>query len=853
MKKTHFLDLLRNIKSNLVSFVAIVLFVSLGIALFCGLSWIRYSTNGYLDSVYKEGNVHALELTFPLGIDQDGVDAISALSEVEHAEGVRSVNGIFSFDGTKYQANVRQLTNVVDPAIYVNGHLPTQSGEIAVETSWANKVGLEIGDTLTFDEINDGGAHIVCDALSFDAVSLMGGATPSANTNVLKSNVFTITALVENAAYFQGGVISYGMSPVNRFPTHCIMFLSEESFATESFPGYTSVVVEGKGLSDLYVFSNEYITAEKNFKNIVKNTADKLATERFNAFSDKVAEMEQFGITLPNLPSESACYITARTELESYLMCKAMNKIQFNSGITLASLFVVVGLLVCYSALTRIINGQTKLIGAKKALGMKEREIRLFYFGFSGIALFAGAALGILFGIFIVEPILLTALKSVFVISEFTLAFSPVEALIIIGIEAVFILFATWLAVNKTLKRSAVTLLAGAQENLNKTGFYEKTKAYKRLGLLSQIIVNNFFKDRRRVIGTVIGVIGSTALIVTAITYQNVIGGSFQTHYDKYYHFDTVVYYGNDDGTSPEKISQTLGAEGIDNAIVLSENIVIKNGDDSVDAADLFVPFDKTAFSKLVTLTSVNGSNMVDFSGVWLSKAYQKEYGLKNGDTLSIIGLDGQTREVAVTGFVEHYLMNVQCYMDKETYAEIFGREAVANACILNSNGRELSEIRELFNQAEIPYSPEDYKEYTRRIFDVIGDLANTVVFVYVVLAIAMSVLVLLNLLSMFVSEKKRELLMLLIYGYSLRDAKRYIYSDTILLAAVGSILGAPLGELFGNIAAAAYETANVVFHYSFVWQAALIGIVVSAILTFIMSAISLRKIKKYQLTDINQ
>ncbi len=51
MKKTQVIDLFKNVKSSIVSFVAIVIFVTLAVAVYLGLGW---SGDGFSMSIAKE-------------------------------------------------------------------------------------------------------------------------------------------------------------------------------------------------------------------------------------------------------------------------------------------------------------------------------------------------------------------------------------------------------------------------------------------------------------------------------------------------------------------------------------------------------------------------------------------------------------------------------------------------------------------------------------------------------------------------------------------------------------------------------------------------------------------------------
>ena len=62
-----------------------------------------------------------------------------------------------------------------------------------------------------------------------------------------------------------------------------------------------------------------------------------------------------------------------------------------NLSFSMAGLFVIVGLLVSYSAVSRIVNEQITQIGTKKALGLRAREITLSYLAYSSLAVISGA------------------------------------------------------------------------------------------------------------------------------------------------------------------------------------------------------------------------------------------------------------------------------------------------------------------------------------------------------------------------------------------------------------------------------------------------------------------------------
>jgi ABC-type antimicrobial peptide transport system permease subunit len=137
--------------------------------------------------------------------------------------------------------------------------------------------------------------------------------------------------------------------------------------------------------------------------------------------------------------------------------------------------------------------------------------------------------------------------------------------------------------------------------------------------------------------------------------------------------------------------------------------------------------------------------------------------------------------------------------------------------------------------------------------FDTFSSVSGSVVFIYLVLATIMAVVVLLNLNIMFIDEKKRELIVLMINGFSTKDAKAYIYRDSIVLTVIGILLGIVLGSFMGGITVAALEPDLAYYHKGFNEIAALIGAVGAGTFAVAVLLYALRMIPRFNLTDINR
>ena len=101
--------------------------------------------------------------------------------------------------------------------------------------------------------------------------------------------------------------------------------------------------------------------------------------------------------------------------------------------------------------------------------------------------------------------------------------------------------------------------------------------------------------------------------------------------------------------------------------------------------------------------------------------------------------------------------------------------------------------------------------------------------------------------------ERKFELIVMMINGFSRKDAKRYIYSDIIILTILGTIIGVLVGSYVGNISVASFETNITMLLKNFDPLAIIVGILGSFVLTFVITLISLKKIDRFRLSDINK
>lgn len=519
----------------------------------------------------------------------------------------------------------------------------------------------------------------------------------------------------------------------------------------------------------------------------------------------------------------------------------------------MALLFVLVGLFVCYSAVARLVNDEVVQIGTKKAVGFREREVATEYLSFSGIAVLAGVLLSILVAVVAVQGIMNPASAASFTLPSFPPYFSLTDLLMGGGIELVLILLSTWFAIHGLLKKNAIVLLNGGETKVAKQRFYEKWGAWNRLPLFTQTIINNCVNDTRRVAATLVGVVGCTALIVTAVTLWNNVSRGFERHYNEIYGFDTIVYLDDDVEGAATTVGKALDGLGLPSEQAHLEVMQVRQTDGYRNTVNLFVPT-SSAFEDYYQVLAVDGEgDPAKADGVLISQAYADHMGVGVGDEVKVTENNGRVHTLKVAGVFEYYLLRNEFVLGAEQYRKEFGGEPVANVLLAGAGDTDLDPVRSSLRGVEgYDTLVDDYAD-SYYSFHELSSLLETVVAVYLLLSALMALVVLLNLDIMFVDEKKRELIVLMICGFSTKDAKAYIYRDSLVLTAIGIIAGVALGAVLGNVTVRALEPTFGSFLKGFNWLAAAVGVVGAGTFSVAVLLFALRKIPRFDLTDINR
>lgn len=800
MKKTQIIELLKNFKKTFVTFFSIVLFVSFGMAAYLGLDWSRKSIADSIGNYFEDGNLQEFEFSYGPGLNNSDISYLKDMPEIYETEGRYETFRFWKSDDIKKQIHIYSITERINRITKLDGEMPRGEDEILVESAFAKNNGIKIGDKIDFSKSDTEAA-------------------------LLKNNSFKVSGIVKTAEYTSVYSDTYGVNPTSGCAIKGIMYVDTEAFRKEALPGFTSVLLKCGELEDEPMFTDNY---------------NKKANEISDHLHEKLEERFQ----------KEYISLTSKSTNPSYISAKSISDIFARLRIPLAGLFVIVGALVCFFAVARNVFDQSKFVGVKKALGFYRREITVSFLLFSFLSTLIGVILGTLLARYGIESVLDQAIQEQYPFNETLYVFNMKEVMMFALFEIIIIVAVTYFASISILKKDANTLLSGSGRKPFREKKYMKMRIFRNMSALGQTILNNIIGERRRALSTIVGVMGITALIVSSFSLNNFIQGAFDKQNAEITKYDTVLYV-EQNNQEVKMIESELESKDLCYCGIMSTYVTITTPDDQNLSTSIYVVDDDTTLKKLFDLH--DGKNSIEkIDGLYSSVSYREEYKEKADEQMVLTDTLGQKHKIKPAGYFDYYLVQNQLIIDRETYEKEFDDVFAVNTIILDRGDYTIESL----NKDLVDYSgyinAEDFYKLSKESFDGFAAVFKLVLGVYIVLAILMALIVIMNLLDMFIKEKKYELIVMMINGFHTRTVRAYIYVDTIIMCSIGTVLGLILGVLMGNASLDAYRTASIYFEGGINVQAVIIGVVLTVLLVFIVTLFSIKKIDKFKLGDIN-
>ena len=797
------IDLLKTIKATRVSFIALILFISLSIGTLLGTGWSGPAVEILANKYYDDHAVMDFKAISADSFSQDDVDRIRGLDDVADAEGIFTADGFMYINGEKELLSVISTTENIDKAEIIEGELPKEADEIAVDAAMAEMRNYTIGEYISIDTS-------LKDFTGYDVSSL-------------NHSRFRITAFVHHPEFISNlEGMAKGYSHVYRRSFNYYALVDKSAFNDVVYPdGFSSVLIRSKSLEGADRFDDDY-------------------SKKVNSAKDGLLE----SIDKKNMS------ITDITSTTGHYTVSVAGDTGGKVAVVFSSFFFIVGLLVCYSTILRIVEEEKRLIGTKMANGFSRGSVTSKYLIYTGAAVVLGVALG-LPNAFATSNVIQGMSTAALTFSGPYTYYDMGQIAAVVAFELVVMLFIAWFASAKQLRMKITSLLNSTKENSRLFEIIGKSKLIRNASVSIQSFVYNISMDSSRVIATIVGMAGSMALLIAPVSLYLVLQASPQVQFDDYFHFDHTILYDSEE--SGREVRNVLEGDGSKYAEVYSEDAILSRDGAKSGTIRLIVTKDKDSFESVVNMvTPDKKENKIELGndGVYVWQAEGKDYGTGAGDIMKVSAFTGDNYDFEVASLYKCYDSGAyRIFMTSDVYEKVTGKDFEPNAFLASVSEEAESKIKDIDGVMDCI----DDRKACDVSYESLKMIYVGVVALLVMLSALIAFLILLNLNMQFVKEKKQELIVMRINGFSVGAAKMYIVRDNIFLSIVSAVIGVICGLLLSNLLNSALQMEGQCIMSEPVPAACVFGVVLTMIYMIITNIIAVAPIGKLDLTDISK
>ena len=521
------------------------------------------------------------------------------------------------------------------------------------------------------------------------------------------------------------------------------------------------------------------------------------------------------------------------------------------------ALFFLVAALVSLTGMTRMVEEQRILIGTMKALGYGKFSIMAKYLLYAFSASLIGGIFGALLGGKVFPWVIITAYKIMYMnLMGIVVHYVPGHALLAVGLAVGCTTFATFFACWRELMAMPASLMRPPAPKQGKRVFLENIGfIWRHLNFNQKSTVRNLFRYKKRIFMTVFGIGGCMSLMLVGFGIRDSLTQIVDNQYATVWTYQ--AYLDIDKRSLPderEALTAFLDAEKDVTGYLwaLGQSYDFETGGTPINA-DLIVIGDPENAEPFMSLHDRISKEHFALSeeGVIITQKLATLLDVKAGDTIYLKESEAKKHALKVTAVAEHYLFHY-VYMTPGLYRETFGKDPVYNRMYLNYTKegveREQDLSRELL-RFEAASSVQLTSGMSRTIRSMLRSL-DLVVVVLIVSAGLLAYVVLYNLNSINIAERRRELATLKVLGFYDGEVAMYVYRENVILTFLGTAAGIFLGIWLHQYLIRTVEIDSMFFGRSIYPMSYVYASVLTIFFALIVNASMFSQLKKIDMVE---
>lgn len=547
-------------------------------------------------------------------------------------------------------------------------------------------------------------------------------------------------------------------------------------------------------------------------------------------------------------------YVQDRSQIGGFSSLKSdLESIQ-SLGNAFPIVFLLVAVMMSLTAMARMVEEDRGLIGTYTGLGYGRLAVASRYLLFALFACLIGGGLGLIAGFLGIPAFLLVVLRGLYVMPDVRLAYDWLYGTAGVALFVVGVLAATVYACAQEMRQKPASLMRPKAPRAGSRILLERIKPlWNRMSFLGKVTARNIFRFKSRLIMTVGGVAGCTALIVCGLAINDTVAALGAKQYQDVYQYDLMVVANDDDA---DAMRQKVASDG---HVTSSMDVRVESGDLTGDSGSESIQLvavpdsERSEFGKMVTLQPVR-SSWVDGAadtvslgddGVIVSQSAASAMGVKADGMVTLTNGDDTQAEAHVSAVIRS-VIGSDVYVSETYYRQLFDTAASGTSSASSasdsgesdnqngesgtSNGASSNGQQLVWNAmyAKLKGSGESQAAYAEKLEDDDAvmkavscahmaesfkfDLMGAVVALIVALAGGLALVVLFTLANTNVSEREREMATLKVLGFFDKEVHHYVNREMMVLTMMGVVLGLPLGRFVGGLLTAALNMPALYF-----------------------------------------
>ncbi|MBQ7379417.1 MAG: ABC transporter permease [Clostridia bacterium] len=580
----------------------------------------------------------------------------------------------------------------------------------------------------------------------------------------------------------------------------------------------------------------ELTLAEKQL-NVEKIQANREFTKAEQELADALALLK-----LPEELQELTCpktYVLTREQNIGYISMETDSTIVSGIAVVFPVFFVLVAALVCSTVMTRMVEDERISLGTLKAMGYSRSSLMAKYLIYAGSASLIGSVCGFFLGTFGLPRVLWMAYTLMYDFTDTLLyVFNPTLLAACVLVSLVCCMGTAAMCVLSCAGQMPAQLMRPRVSASGKRVFFERiTFLWKPLPFLSKVALRNIWRYKKRLLVMILGIGGSTALLVTGFGLGDSIKNLASYQYDYIFLYDYKVSFkeAQDEQAladfferNRDKIGYIMSMHQSEQDVesahgsrkaTLHVSDIAPDGYINFSYDGEYVPFPEAG-------QAVINGHLAELLQVGV------------GDTLTVGSDDGDIT-VTISGIIDNYIDNL-VYINTQTYTDATTQAPeIKTALIYAAEGLEIDTTAAALRGDQAVAYLESCAE-TRNNVQTMMQSMNYVVITVIVCAGALAYIVLFNLTNINITERRREIATLRVIGLYRGETRRYVMTENYVLSVIGALLGMPVGILLHHFVMSKIVLDNIAFPVMIAWQSYLYAFLLT-ILFAILVGLALR------------